>query len=141
MGRVLDSEANSVVNQHIELVPVGQGITPEFTTYSDEHGKYELKGVRPGDYYLGVNLSSPPSAQSPYVRTYFPDIHERERAPVIHVDRAETLTGRDIYLRILCMPRLVTGVVLWLDGHPAAHASIMISCRVPMALRFARSTR
>jgi hypothetical protein len=127
MGRVLDSEANSVVNQHIELVPVGQGITPEFTTYSDEHGKYELKGVRPGDYYLGVNLSSPPSAQSPYVRTYFPDIHERERAPVIHVDRAETLTGRDIYLRILCMPRLVTGVVLWLDGHPAAHASIMIS--------------
>ena len=127
MGRVLDSEANGVVHQRIELVPVGRGITPEFTTYSDEDGKYELKGVRPGDYYLGINLSNPPSAESPYVRTYFPDIHERERAPVIHVDRAETLTDRDIYLRTLCKPRLVTGIVLWPDGRPAASASMMLS--------------
>jgi hypothetical protein len=125
-GRVLDLRANGVGKQHVELVPIGDGVNPEFTADSDEDGRYELKGVRPGDYYLGINLSDPPGESSPYLRTYFPDVHERERAPIIHVDRAEVLTGRDIHLGKACQSRAVTGVVLWPDGRPAKGASIMI---------------
>jgi len=126
-GRVLDSHGDPVPGQYVELVPLDRGVTPEFSHYSGNDGTYELKGVHPGSYYLGVNLSHPPSVKSPYFRTYAPDVHQRETAPIVHVDRAAKLTDRDIYLNVRCAPRPVPGVVLWPDGRPAAGAPVPIA--------------
>ncbi len=85
------------------------------------------KPAGPGDFLIGVNLSDPPDAEHPYLRTFLPGTQKRDNAALVHLGKAGRLTGQDIYLGIRCEPRIVHGVVLWPDGKPGTNATITLA--------------
>lgn len=77
IGLVLDSEGRPARNVHVELTGPETEIHPLYglasmdaTTRND--GTFELPGVPPGRYILGVNLKDLPSPYNPYARTVYP---------------------------------------------------------------------
>lgn len=125
-GHVYDEHGTPLSRQRVELMEAeGNGLS-ERSTETDEEGHYQLSGVRPGDFLLGVNLSAPPDVQHPYLKTFSPSAPTRERASLVHLERAGQVRGQDIYLRTRCELRTVQGIVLWPDGQPATKATIML---------------
>jgi len=41
-------------------------------THASADGTYELRNIRPGEYYLGINLAETPSDEMPYARFFYP---------------------------------------------------------------------
>jgi hypothetical protein len=64
---------------------------------TDLAGRYEIKGLPPGDYVIGVNAEKY-SDTLPYSPTVYPGRSDRDEAERIHVGAAETRTGIDLAL-------------------------------------------
>jgi hypothetical protein len=52
---------------------------------TDADGRYELRYLDTGDYYLGVNLDRMPNPQNPPRRWFYPGAQDQAQAMVIHV--------------------------------------------------------
>jgi hypothetical protein len=125
-GRVLDDQGNPQSFQRVELADSEGNGLGEFHVETDQEGHYQFSGVRPGDFLLGVNLSSPPDAKSAIARTYFPNALTRENAVVVHLSKADRLIGHDIHVSRRTESRPLRGVIFRLDGKPAANATITL---------------
>ncbi len=125
-GRIFDAHGNPVPNQTVELADENGNGLAENRTETDDQGFYRFTGVRPGNFFIGINISNPPDLKHPYVRTFLPNVHQRKSAAIVHLPKAGTLAGQDIYLSTFCEPRTMQGMVIWPDGKPAANATISL---------------
>jgi hypothetical protein len=75
--------------------------------------------IAPGDYYLGVNVTWPPSVREPWPPTYYPGVPDRDLATIIHVGSAQQLQGFELQLPPRLKERKITGVVTRANGWPA----------------------
>ncbi len=105
----------SLENPRQRLISIGQ---------SDKEGKYEIKWIDPGDYYLGINLSWAPEIDHPYRRTYYPGFNNMAQAKVITVGRGSKLGGYDFVLPQRMAERVIHGTVAWGDGRPASDVTV-----------------
>jgi hypothetical protein len=121
-GRILDSSGRPVgKNIDVGLVEVdsqhGHG------TQTGPDGTYEFRHVKSGRYVLGVGLLNPPSAESPYPRTYASSASGRQT--IVEIVRAVT---RDVDIRL--PQRLdtiaIVGRVVDTKGAPVRGASLEI---------------
>jgi hypothetical protein len=125
-GRVLSADGQPIARQGVELVDVrGNGLA-ELHSETDTDGVYHFSGVRPGDYFVGVNLSSVPNASHPYLKTYTPSSQDSQSAAIVHLAKAEAVDGQDIIISLRTESREVKGHVTWPDGKPAENASISL---------------
>src|SRR6516165_12498047 len=74
-GKVTGADGLGAANIQVELVPrrptqQNQLPFPVAETRTGGDGTYTLKDIRPGEYYLGINLAHTPSKDMPYTR-YF----------------------------------------------------------------------
>jgi len=76
-GLVLDAQGRPARDVRIELTGPETEVHPDYglasldsTTRND--GSFEMRGVPPGRYILGVNLKDLPSKYNPYARTVYP---------------------------------------------------------------------
>jgi hypothetical protein len=111
-----------VVLLSVELLKTAD--TPTMFAVSDAQGRYELKHVPPGVYYLGVNLDRPESALVPYARVFYPGTRDPEAAHTIEIGEHESVVEADLPLPPPETEVTVSGVVLDSDGRPAKGAAL-----------------
>jgi hypothetical protein len=85
--------------------------------FTDEDGRFDLRPLPPGDYYVGVNINSSPKADSPFPPTYYPGVTEQKKATVIHLETGQ-IKEVDLPLRQTATPRVVSFTAIGLDGKP-----------------------
>jgi hypothetical protein len=84
-----------------------------------ESGVFELTGLEPGRYYLGLNVEHSPNIDSPYPKTYFPGVQDRAQSTMIEVKPGVKLMNIDIALPDQLIEHDIEVQVLWSDGRTA----------------------
>lgn len=134
-GRVIDADGKPAGGIAVTLLDASKIlrtpsriITPLRSpiTGTDGEGRFEFRGLQPGDYYLGINLDRPISTAVPYSRVYYPGTEDLEFAETIRISEEAGVIEADLPLPPAQRERAVTGVVVWPDGRPAAGALIYL---------------
>ncbi len=83
-GTVRDKEGSPLVGAQVEMRPTNDKLErweyPILLDRTDENGHYSIEGIPPGDYLLGINITSTPTKEQPYASTYYPDTQDRKKA-------------------------------------------------------------
>jgi len=89
VGSVLDDSGAPIGGALVEMVftddKLKRSLQPVLLDISDQDGHYEINGIPPGNYYLGVNINSTPTKEHPYPTTYYPNTPDRNLAMRIGV--------------------------------------------------------
>jgi hypothetical protein len=104
----------------VEAIPISWKEIHDFNgvwDFADEENRFRLWPLPPGDYYVGLNINSSPSADKPFPPTYYPGVTNERDATVIHVVEGE-VRELEIPVRELARPRLVHFTATGLDGKP-----------------------
>jgi hypothetical protein len=89
-------------------------------------GRYEIRIVRPGQYYLGVSLNHTPSRDTPYPRWFYPGTKDPAVATAIDFfGKPETRTY-DFTLPDQQPRRTLDGFVVTRDGQPRPRAVVTV---------------
>ena len=112
--------------QWLAAIPVGLQKTNDRSgvqalAYPD--GRFEFWPIPPGDYYVGINISSSPTPQNAYAPTYYPGVTDKKAARVVHLDEGETK-----YIEFpppeFAAKRTVKLVAIGLDGRPLSKVRV-----------------
>jgi hypothetical protein len=130
-GRVLRPEGGGLAKANVVLIPAESAIeqlnrTGIDQTWADKDGEYELEEIAPGRYLVGINVTSSPSAESPYPRTFYPGVADPARATVIEVGLGEKLAHIDIQLPATLLEQVVRGFVVWPNDTLAAGVEVYL---------------
>lgn len=128
-GHVFQPDGTALAKANVELMPVDSETIQRLSgdeTWADEKGAYELEEIPPGRYLLGINLSSSPSNEQPYPRTFYPGVTDRSKATVIEIGLGQKLADIDIHLPPPALAHMVRGFVLWPDGSLAKGVEIYL---------------
>jgi len=85
--------------------------------FADENGHFDLWPLPPGDYYVGVNINSSPSKESPFPPTYYPGVANPKAASIVHLEEGE-VKELELPLPEIAKPRVIHFVAIGLDGKP-----------------------
>jgi len=128
-GHVFKPDGTPLAKANVELMPVERETIQRLggdETWADEKGEYELEEIPPGRYLLGINLSSSPSNEQPYPRTFYPGVTDRSTATVIEIGLGQKLKDIDIHLPPQSIAHLICGFVVWPDGSLAKGVDIYL---------------
>lgn len=89
-----------------------------------KQGRYEIEGLPPGRYVLGVTIADPPERGTPYPTTYFPRGNDLKQATIIELAEGQKLKDYDIHLPPPLELVTITGIVSRANGKPAVGADI-----------------
>jgi hypothetical protein len=87
-------------------------------------GRHQLRIVRSGEYYLGVNLNRTPTRDTPYPRWCYPGTGDPASAIKIEFSGRPEFRTYDFVLPDRQPDRIIQGVVLKGDGQPMSRAVI-----------------
>ncbi len=91
---------------------------------TDADGKYELRILRPGEYYLGINLNHTATRDTPYPRWLLPGTEDSAAATKIDFSGRPETRVYDLILPEPLPERAVDGVVVRADGQPAVRSAV-----------------
>jgi hypothetical protein len=131
VGKVTGADGLPSANIQVELIPTrptqqNQLPFPVTETRTGADGAYTLKDIRPGEYYLGINLARTPSKDMPYTRYFFPGTEDPSRAGVAIVEQGPGSGTYDFMIPVPQKQRSVEGFVYWPDGRPAEGVGILL---------------
>jgi hypothetical protein len=130
-GRILTRDGLPAAGVTVEAVPTRPRHENDLpfaadSSTTDADGRYELRSLTTGDYYLGISLGRSPTLQNPYTRWFYPGTEDPAAAGILHVsDKAEVLRF-DLTLPLPQHDRVIQGVVFWPDGRLAEGANISL---------------
>jgi hypothetical protein len=104
----------------VTAVPIGLKELNQFSgkwDLTDENNRFDLWPLPPGDYYVGVNISSSPKAEAPFPPTYYPGVTSQQAAKVVRVKEGE-IAELELTLPEVAKTRTVHFVAIGLDGKP-----------------------
>lgn len=130
-GKVLDDADLPVTRGYVKLYRAEpkDGSNPEEASVSiGGDGSFKFEGVAVGNYYLVVNPrdEAPGESDAPHPRTFYPGVAELSKATPVVVTEGLKLEGLVFRVRPALKERVVTGVVVWPDGKPAAAALVTL---------------
>lgn len=109
-GRVIDAETNRLIaDSAVYLVPAGDApLLPSERLHRESQRKqsYRFIHVPPGSYRVIVNPNNYRDPDFPYARTSYP----------VTIRAGEQVTGADLRLQPLFVPRRVQVRITWADG-------------------------
>lgn len=91
---------------------------------TDAEGHFELRILRPGEYYLGINLNHTATRYSPYPRWFHPGTEDPSAATKIDFSGKRETLLYDLTLPDPLPDRVVEGVVVKVDGEPAVRSVV-----------------
>ena len=126
-GRVLDEDGKPAAGVRVEC-----GCTRDDGVATDQSGEFTFQDLRPGSYRLAAKPEAKIRMQDGVrlgtVAIYYPSVTEPAQAVPIVVRIGENVSGIEIRLKSVPVHR-VAGVVLGVDGKPAAHATVKLMGR------------
>jgi hypothetical protein len=127
-GRVLKPDGTPASKIMIHMVPVEQIDLPHqpdpHFAETDDGGRFVLRGLTPGSYYLGVRLLRITMSDFPYPRTFYPGVAKLDEAAVVNVIAGRPQPGLEFQLPQPLKTRKIQGIVLMADGKPAKNYSV-----------------
>ncbi|HEV3198856.1 MAG TPA: carboxypeptidase-like regulatory domain-containing protein [Bryobacteraceae bacterium] len=93
---------------------------------TDVDGHYTIRLVRPGQYFLGVNLNHTATRDTPYQRWFYPGTEDPASAARIEFSGRPEARTYDFTLPDRLPERAVEGVVLTKDGQPRPRAVVTV---------------
>jgi len=93
---------------------------------TDKDGRYELRNLAAGDYYLGLSLAHSPTIAMPYTRWFYPGTEDATAAVFVHVSDNPEKQQFDMTVPSPQNPRILAGSVVWPDGRPAVGAQVIL---------------
>lgn len=135
-GRVVDAEGKpatyiSVGLFPVEVMPLDERLPANRELHglgaqADDQGRYEIRGVPPGRYLLGVNLEPGPPAPgwNLFPRTFYPGTPDRSKAVPIEVSETGEKLNLDFQLPPRLISRYIQGSVVFTNGQPAPCAMV-----------------
>jgi hypothetical protein len=130
-GLILGKDGRPAAGVTVEAVPRRPKYENELpfasdSSTTDENGRYELRHLTTGDYYLGISLSRSPTLQNPYTRWFYPGSEDPAAAAIVQVsDKAEVLRF-DLTVPDRQHDRMISGTVFWPDGRIAEGVNIFL---------------
>lgn len=121
-GIVRDDNGDPVSGALVEMVSTNAHLErwerPVLLDESNESGHYTIDGIPPGDYYLGINISSTPTKEHPYPKTYYPNTPDLRQA--MRISFVIGASVQDFDLRVPTKLALITlhGRIQNIDGKP-----------------------
>jgi hypothetical protein len=115
----------------MELVPVNRqvGSYPS-NEKTDKEGRFVMKLVKPGRYYLGVRIFGLAGATwVPYPQTYYPGVKDRSDATVITISEGQRIELEQMVLPPRFIDGTLNGIVVDPDGTPVAGATVWLKER------------
>jgi hypothetical protein len=85
--------------------------------FTDEHGRFDLWSLPPGDYYVGVNINSSPKEDAPFPPTYYPGVTSEKAASIVRVKEGE-VKDLELVLPEVAATRTIHFTAIGLDGRP-----------------------
>lgn len=129
-GAVVDQSGRPVNGVELNLARM-RGSEATFPSIHPETTKaggfFRYADLPGGDYLIGVNLSSQPNVDTPYVTTYAPGVSDREHAQVFHLEPGQQLSQIRIKLPPRLRLRTVHVEVQWPDGRSAGPLAMVDS--------------
>jgi hypothetical protein len=128
-GVVVTADGRPAGPLQVELTPPGTPEHPVYglatiSAYTKSDGTFEITGVPPGRYILGVNLKDLPSQYNPYARTVFPS--DGSGDAILQVGTTGTYDIGTWKLPRALPVVTVRGVATWADGTAAAGTHVTI---------------
>jgi hypothetical protein len=121
-GTIVDGSSKPIRSIEVDLIPLSKtgearrhGTHHEWT---DDHGRYNLNRLEPGEYLVGVNAfssSGGPDAERPFATAYYPAAEKESEAVPVTVARSSTLRLSPLRLRKLEVATIKINV-FWADG-------------------------
>jgi hypothetical protein len=96
-------------------------------TESNEAGSFELTGLSPGRYLVGVNLARPATVTSPHPAVFVPGTSLSKDARVVEVGPGSHVNVGRTTLPDPLPTVALKSCVVWPDGKPASSARILIA--------------
>jgi len=130
-GHILTRDGLPASGVTIEAVPTSPRHQNDLPTAADSsatdaNGRYELRHLTTGDYYLGISLSHSPTLQNPYTRWFYPGAEDPTKAGILHVSDRPEAQRFDLMLPDAQHDRVIQGAVFWPDGRPAAGVNMFL---------------
>ena len=130
-GKVTGVDGFPVAGIEVQLVPTrptqeNQLPFPVAEAKTDDTGTYEIRNLRPGEYYLGINLARTPSKEMPYTRYFYPGTEDPSHAGVVVIKRSQGSGTFDFPIPEPQRERIVEGFVFWPGGRPAEEVEILL---------------
>jgi hypothetical protein len=94
-GRVTTHALEPIVNILVKAVPIG-GNGVENSDWTDQHGRFTLRGVWPGQYLVGFGGDPGSSADLDKLEVAFPGVRLIDKAIPVDVGNAECRSGINI---------------------------------------------
>jgi hypothetical protein len=91
---------------------------------TDADGHYELRILRPGEYYLGINLNRTATRYTPYPRWFHPGTEDPAAATKIDFSGRPETRVYDLTLPDALPERTVDGVVVSVGGQSAVRSVV-----------------
>ena len=89
-------------------------------------GSYQLRIVKAGQYYLGINLNHTPTRETPYPRWFYPGTDDPAAATkIVFLGRPEVRT-HDFTLPDRQSERAIDGIVSRADGQPMPRTVVTV---------------
>ena len=127
-GHVSVPESNDKVRLQVVAIPTSLKKLDRYSgrrSSVDEKGGFDLWPLPPGDYYVGVNITSSADTESPFPPTYYPGVTEKAAAGIVHVVEGDV---KDIELPLhdFAKPRTVHFVAIGSEGKPTKEIRILV---------------
>jgi hypothetical protein len=123
-GRILTRGGLPAARIEVELRSIAD--KPADGSMTDADGRYAIRVVTPGQYFLGINLNHTPTRDTPYPRWFYPGTQDSASAAGIDfAGKPETRTY-DLTLPDRQPERTIDGIVLRADGQAMPRAVVTV---------------
>ena len=122
-GRVLEHTGAPFGKRQVEVAGATATPHPDYglpiaTAYTDADGFFELRGLPPGSYIVGVNLRDLPSQYNPHPRVVYPGLGQPAHVITIALGQAADLGTWQLPPPLPVVK--IEGTITWIDDSPAA---------------------
>jgi hypothetical protein len=123
-GVLLNSEGQPLSGIQVQAVSTARSSGQ--TARTNASGHYELTGLSPGSYEVGVNLTVPPSPDSPYARALAPSATDRSKATIVELGAGERKAVAPWTMGTPIPEVPLRGCVLGPDQRPTTEAQVQV---------------
>jgi len=128
-GRIMTKQGEPASRVEVQIRPTqGAGAHGAWTfmAVTDSDGRYEMNIIRPGQYYLGINLNNTATTGAPYPRWFYPGTEVQALAFILDFFGKPDSATYNFTLPDRQNPRMIEGIVLASDGRPRPRASVSV---------------